>query len=105
MLELVWLIPALPLLGFLLLVVGGRKLGEPRAGWLATAMMAGSFVVSVIVFLGLVGRGEEERCIVPALEAARARGIRIDGPAPGDTAFTPAAFISLICARASVTLG
>ena len=40
---------------------------------------------------GLFGRGEEERCIVPALEAARARGIRIDGPAPGDTAFTPAA--------------
>ncbi len=61
MLELVWLIPAFPLLGFLLLVVGGRKLGEPRAGWLATAMMAGSFVVSVIVFLGLVDRGHEER--------------------------------------------
>ena len=32
MVELVWLIPALPLAGFLLLVlVGGRKLGEPLA--------------------------------------------------------------------------
>ena len=36
MLDLVWLIPAFPLLGFLVLVVGGRKPGEPRAGWLAT---------------------------------------------------------------------
>jgi NADH-quinone oxidoreductase subunit L len=60
-LELVWLIPALPLLGFLVLVVGGRKLGEPRAGWLATAMMAGSFLVSVIVFFGLVGRDHHDR--------------------------------------------
>ena len=34
--ELVWLIPALPLAGFLVLLVGGRRLGEPVAGWLAT---------------------------------------------------------------------
>ena len=61
MLDLVWLIPAFPLLGFLLLVVGGRKLGEPRAGWLATAVMAGSFVASVIVFFGLVAEHVEER--------------------------------------------
>ena len=61
MLDLVWLIPAFPLLGFLLLVVGGRKLGEPRAGWLATLLMAGSFVASVIVFLGLVANHAEER--------------------------------------------
>ena len=37
MLDLVWLIPALPLAGFLLLLVVGRRLGEPLAGWLATA--------------------------------------------------------------------
>ena len=35
--HLLWLIPALPLAGFLALVVGGRVLGEPRSGWLATA--------------------------------------------------------------------
>ena len=29
MIDLVWLIPALPLLGFLLLLVFGRRLGEP----------------------------------------------------------------------------
>jgi NADH-quinone oxidoreductase subunit L len=60
-LDLVWLIPAFPLLGFLLLVVGGRKLGEPRAGWLATMLMAGSFVASVIVFFGLLAEHAEQR--------------------------------------------
>ena len=42
MVELVWLIPALPLAGFLTLLVAGRRLGEPLAGWLATLMCAGS---------------------------------------------------------------
>jgi NADH-quinone oxidoreductase subunit L len=58
MVELVWLIPALPLLGFVILVFAGRRLGEPVAGWLATVMVAASFVVSVIVFMGLVGLDE-----------------------------------------------
>ena len=46
MLDAAWLIPAFPLTGFLLLVLLGRKLGEPLAGWLATGAMAGSFVVA-----------------------------------------------------------
>ena len=33
---------------------------------------------------GLFGRGEEESKIVPAVEAARARGWRIEGPLPAD---------------------
>jgi len=61
LLDLVWLIPALPLAGFLLLVLLGRRLGEPAAGWLATAMMAGSFGATVLVFAGLLDRPEEER--------------------------------------------
>lgn len=36
---------------------------------------------------GLFGRGEEEQIILPAIEAARARGIDIEGPLPPDTAF------------------
>ncbi len=55
MLELVWLIPALPLLGFVALLIGGRRLGEPRAGWLATAASAGSFGATLVVFAGLLG--------------------------------------------------
>jgi 4-hydroxythreonine-4-phosphate dehydrogenase len=38
---------------------------------------------------GLFGNGEEEKIIAPALEAARSRGIEIEGPLPPDTAFLP----------------
>jgi 4-hydroxythreonine-4-phosphate dehydrogenase len=38
---------------------------------------------------GLFGDREEERIIIPAMEAARARGIEVEGPLPGDTAFLP----------------
>ncbi len=58
MVSLVWLIPALPLLGFLILLLVGPRLGEPASGWLATAMVFGAFVVSIIVFVGLHGRAD-----------------------------------------------
>jgi NADH-quinone oxidoreductase subunit L len=48
-----FLIPLLPLAGFLVLMASGRRLGNPRAGWLATVMVAASFVVTVVVFIGL----------------------------------------------------
>ena len=35
MIGLVWLIPALPLAGFVVLTLAGRRFGEPAAGWLA----------------------------------------------------------------------
>jgi NADH-quinone oxidoreductase subunit L len=52
-LRVAFLIPLLPLAGFLILVASGRKLGNPLAGWLGTFMVAASFVVTVIVFAGL----------------------------------------------------
>ena len=64
--ELIWLIPAFPLLGFVLLLIAGPKLGE-RAGWLATAMMGGAFVSSVLVFAGLLSLGEDERQVTVTL--------------------------------------
>ena len=36
---------------------------------------------------GLFGRGEEENIIAPAIAAARANGLTIEGPLPPDTAF------------------
>jgi NADH-quinone oxidoreductase subunit L len=66
-LDAVWLIPALPLAGFVLLLVFGRVLGEPGAGWLATAMAAASFVATVVVFFGLLGEAEEDRHFVQVL--------------------------------------
>ncbi len=65
--DLVWLIPAFPLAGVLILMAMGRRLGEPRAGWLATAMMGGSFIATVLVFIGLVGHEGDEREIVVTL--------------------------------------
>ncbi len=38
---------------------------------------------------GLFGQGEEERIILPAIEAAQAAGLQIEGPLPPDTAFLP----------------
>jgi 4-hydroxythreonine-4-phosphate dehydrogenase len=38
---------------------------------------------------GLFGRGEEQKRIEPAIQAARARGIEVTGPWPPDTAFLP----------------
>ncbi len=61
MLDLVWLIPALPLAGFLILVFGGRKLGDPIAGWFATLMCGGAFAATVAVFIGLYDKPESER--------------------------------------------
>ena len=38
---------------------------------------------------GLFGQREEERFIKPAVDAARAQGLDIEGPLPPDTAFLP----------------
>ena len=67
MLDLLWLIPALPLAGFLVILVFGRLLGEPKAGYLATAMVAGSFVVAAGVFFDLLNNPHEERHHVQSL--------------------------------------
>ena len=54
MTSLVWLIPGFPLIGFTLLLIFGRRLGEPQAGWLATATVSGSFLSALAVFLSLI---------------------------------------------------
>ncbi|MEO7428438.1 MAG: NADH-quinone oxidoreductase subunit L, partial [Acidimicrobiales bacterium] len=79
MLDLVWLVPALPLAGFLVLLVGGRRLGEPGAGWLATLASAGSFVATCVVFIGLLGQDEHNRHHVLTLfEWLPAGGFSVD---------------------------
>jgi NADH-quinone oxidoreductase subunit L len=65
--DAIWLIPALPLAGFLILVAFGRRLGDPRAGYLASGLLAGSFVVSVVAFFDLLGVDAEERSHVVTL--------------------------------------
>ncbi len=65
--DLAWLIVAFPLAGFGLILLFGRRLGEPAAGWLGTGAMAGSFVASVLVFVGLSDRPEGDRRHVQTL--------------------------------------
>lgn len=61
MLDVVWLIPAFPLLGFLVILLFGRKMGDPVAGYFAAAMVALSFVVTAGVFLDLQSLEAEAR--------------------------------------------
>ncbi|MBT4985634.1 MAG: NADH-quinone oxidoreductase subunit L [Ilumatobacter sp.] len=61
MIDLVWLVPLFPLVGFLTILVGGRKLGEPKAGYLATAMVLLSFATAVAIYFDLLSRDSESR--------------------------------------------
>jgi NADH-quinone oxidoreductase subunit L len=61
LLDLAWVIPALPALGAVVLLLIGKRIGEPKAGWLATALMALSFVASVIAFFALRSLAPEAR--------------------------------------------
>ena len=61
MINFVYLVALFPLLGFITLMAIGRRLGEPAAGYLATAAVGGSFLSAVVTFFGLVARDEEER--------------------------------------------
>jgi NADH-quinone oxidoreductase subunit L len=67
MAEFVWLIPAFPLAGFLVILLFGRRLGDPKAGYVATAMVFASFAAAVAVFVDLLGREAEERSTVVTL--------------------------------------
>ena len=67
MLEVIWLIPAFPLAGFLLILLFGRRLGDPFAGVLAAAMVLASFVVSVGAYADLLSMDAEQRAHVETL--------------------------------------
>ena len=67
MLDVVWLIPALPLAGFLCILLFGRRMGDPKAGYFATAMVGASFFVTLGVFLDLMSKSAEERKVVKTL--------------------------------------
>ena len=49
-----------PLVGFLVLVTFGRRMGEKASGTIATAAIALSFVAALITFLGLLGQSNRE---------------------------------------------
>jgi NADH-quinone oxidoreductase subunit L len=63
-LHLAYLMPLLPLAGFVVLVFAGRRLGDPLAGWIATAAVAGSFVVACLVLGGMLNLPDGHRELV-----------------------------------------
>jgi NADH-quinone oxidoreductase subunit L len=67
MLHAAYLMPLLPLAGFVVLAAFGRRLGDPWAGWLGTATVAGSFVVACIVYAGLLSRAAPQRSFIQNL--------------------------------------
>jgi NADH-quinone oxidoreductase subunit L len=52
---------ALPLAGFVINLVFGRRLGEPKAGWVGTLAAAGSFVAALVAWVGALGRPAPSR--------------------------------------------
>jgi NADH-quinone oxidoreductase subunit L len=78
-LSAVWLVPALPLAGFLVLLLLGRRLGDPLAGWFASGMVAASFAAGIVTFAGLVGRDGEDRSFTFRLfEWIHVGGFKVD---------------------------
>ena len=58
MMNIVWLIPLFPLLGFLITGLNFRRFPVKISGWLASGMVLISFILSVIVFLHLSSGNE-----------------------------------------------
>lgn len=61
MVGLLWLVPAFPLLGAALMLLLGRRLGDPLSSWLAALMPIASFLTVVGVFADLLSRPAGER--------------------------------------------
>lgn len=51
----------LPLLGFVINLVWGRRLGEPVAGWVGTIAAGGSFIGAILVWIHLLGLSSSAR--------------------------------------------
>jgi NADH-quinone oxidoreductase subunit L len=54
-LNFLWVLPALPLLAFLLNGLLGRRLGK-LSGWIASILVAGTFVMSVLILFDVMAR-------------------------------------------------
>ncbi|MEY2470545.1 MAG: NADH-quinone oxidoreductase subunit [Actinomycetota bacterium] len=61
MIDAAVLIPLFPLAGFALLLLFGKRIGDPLSGWIATTAMGGAFVSTCVTFAGLLSLHGEER--------------------------------------------
>jgi NADH-quinone oxidoreductase subunit L len=60
-LDYIGIVPLLPLSGAAVLLLFGRRIGEPVAGWIATALMSLSFVASIVMLFALLDLPAAER--------------------------------------------
>ncbi len=67
LLDLIWIVPALPLLGAVVLLLFGKRIGEPFAGWIATGLVGLSFVASLVMFFAMLDLPSEVRVNVVTL--------------------------------------
>lgn len=63
MLDAAYLVPAFPILGFVVLLFVGSKLKEPTAGVVATAASGAAFLAAVVTFFGLLGTDGHDRSV------------------------------------------
>ena len=63
MIELVWLIPVFPLIGFLINGLLSRNLPEKAIGWIGSLSVFASFVVALLIFLEVLGLAPESRSV------------------------------------------
>jgi NADH-quinone oxidoreductase subunit L len=63
MIDLVWLIPVFPLIGFLINGLFTRGLPERAIGWIGSISVGASFVVAVSIFLELLGMEPGSRSV------------------------------------------
>ncbi|MFA6223339.1 MAG: NADH-quinone oxidoreductase subunit L [Desulfomonilaceae bacterium] len=63
MIELVWLIPIFPLIGFLINGLLGRRFSEKTIGWIGAGSVGASFLVAISIFFELIKLAPGSRSI------------------------------------------
>src|SRR5512147_2775050 len=61
--NLAWLIIVIPVIGLLINTFGGKQRSEGEIGWTAVIAAGGSFLVSLLVGIGLLGMPDEARAL------------------------------------------
>jgi NADH-quinone oxidoreductase subunit L len=54
LLDLIWIVPALPLFGAVVLLLFGKRIGEPIAGWIATSLAGLAFIASLVMLFAML---------------------------------------------------
>jgi NADH-quinone oxidoreductase subunit L len=80
MVDLIYLVPLLPLIGFFIIGLFGKRLGsEALVGTIASSAVGGAFLVAVGIFFTLMGQSPEERShVVNLFPWIHAGGLKID---------------------------